>query len=610
MNRTFFVEELVGKVICPCINISGANDAAVIVSSPLGNTTMVRAANLSACLAFAQIHLSNNNTCVSSCPLAQRLSPVFSVLPPVQCVYEDQLHGNITVNLFESKCQYCSDPYCEQCPASISRCQKCLTGRVLYNASCVDSCPAGTFNNMGSCQACAQSSCNTCAPSDPTGCLVCRYGLFLDPQSGAQCVDGCAQSPVRTNGTLGAAGRVGAECERCQILGCINCKNGAATCTRCSPNLYLSGNTCVATCPAGATPQDTMCMSSSSSSFRPAMVAIPVCLVAFFVVVIVVYRMRSRSAFRQRETHLRQRLMSTEEEVDALKRVWEIDPSELQMNTDVLGAGSYGTVYRGSYHGIAVAIKKLHEDKGADAPRKEQEFEHEIAFLRTIRHPNIVLFFGCGRFGDGARFLVTELLVNGSLRTVLSDSKQSITWPQRLQFALDAARGMAHIHSLNKMHRDLKSGNLLVSTNFEVKVADFGTSTILGTRATTEQLEASGNLMMTRFVGTPLWMAPEVLFGQTYSFSADVFSFGIVMWEIATRRWPWDEDPSIDSADRLRQAVLSGRRPTVTHECPPAYVRLMQRCWSGNAGERPAFTRVLEDDGLKESSLRGSVSRA
>ena len=146
----------------------------------------------------------------------------------------------------------------------------------------------------------------------------------------------------------------------------------------------------------------------------------------------------------------------------ALKRAWEIDGSELEIGKDIIGKGSYGVVYRGQFHNIDVAVKKIYtearDNHSLRAGKREQEFEQEIEIMQTMRHPNIVVFFGCGRGSDGSRFLVTELLTNGSLRTVLSDTSRSITWQQRLRFALDTARGMDYIHRLHKMHRDLKSG--------------------------------------------------------------------------------------------------------------------------------------------------------
>ena len=148
-----------------------------------------------------------------------------------------------------------------------------------------------------------------------------------------------------------------------------------------------------------------------------------------------------------------------------------------------------------------------------------------------------------------------------------------------------------------------------------MKVADFGTSTILRTTNATladhrafVSMDNKSKLAMTRFVGTPLWMAPEVLLGRRYSYSADVYSFGVVLWEICTRCWPWEEDPSITTPEALRQAVLSGRRPSIPLDCPEKYARLIMRCWSPTSDDRPAFAEIVDDKALDDHTLQSSLS--
>lgn len=99
---------------------------------------------------------------------------------------------------------------------------------------------------------------------------------------------------------------------------------------------------------------------------------------------------------------------------------------------------------------------------------------------------------------------------------------------------------------------------------------------------------------MTRFVGTPLWMAPEVLFGQNYSFSADVYSFGIVMWEIVTRKWPWEDDASVTSGDRLRAVLLDEKRPPLPTGCEPQLQQLIEICWASDPTARPRFVDIVQ----------------
>ena len=170
---------------------------------------------------------------------------------------------------------------------------------------------------------------------------------------------------------------------------------------------------------------------------------------------------------------------------------------------------------------------------------------------------------------------------------------------------------MAHLHTLNIVHRDLKSDNCLCDADLNTKVADFGASKLM------QAAKAGGGVVTTTFVGavvpgqnatatmtknsgTPLWMAPEVFAGSShYGPEVDVYSFGIIMWELLTRRQPWDE---IEAAEyivfyaALCDKLETGQRPAVD----PAdatqhkqYVSMMQKCWAGEPSARPSFEMVM-----------------
>jgi len=125
-------------------------------------------------------------------------------------------------------------------------------------------------------------------------------------------------------------------------------------------------------------------------------------------------------------------------------------------------------------------------------------------------------------------FLVTEYLVNGSIRELL-DNKELLVEPEHIRrFCIDSCKGMAYLHSRKVIHRDLKTHNLLIDEYWNVKVADFGLSRFMIDLDTT----------MTA-CGTPSWAAPEVLRKQHYSQKADIYSFGICLWEMVTRLRPY-----------------------------------------------------------------------
>ena len=312
---------------------------------------------------------------------------------------------------------------------------------------------------------------------------------------------------------------------------------------------------------------------------------------------------------RWRRSHdsLNQKLLSTKEEMKAVvdevqqyRRSWQIATTEVQLE-ECIGRGVVGEVFRGRWRDMAVAVKTI---KGAwmSSAELEKELDHEATMLQAVRHAHVVQFFGVGALADRTPFMVVELMELGTLTSVLYDSSIGVDWHTRQRFARETGLGMALVHSLGHMHRDLKSGNILVTSvsgRMRVKVADFGTAT-LATLATAGVASEPSRLaadraatMRTKGVGTPLWMAPEVLAGRKYGPSADVYSYGIVMWEIAARCAPWNEVQGKFLLDELLTVITAERRPAVDSEWPGLYVAVMRRCWATDPRSRPAFAQVV-----------------
>lgn len=160
--------------------------------------------------------------------------------------------------------------------------------------------------------------------------------------------------------------------------------------------------------------------------------------------------------------------------------------------------------------------------------------------------------------------------------------------------AIDIARGMHYLHSCDPVviHRDLKSHNLLVDERGRIKLCDFGLAKLLSSALDQNPNgDSSGGAAAMTSCGTPAWTAPEVLRSEAYSKSADVFSFGIVLWEIATRQEPHSGLP-------MFQVVFivgtQGARPTIPDGCPAEFRDLIEACWSEQADDRPSFREVLE----------------
>lgn len=244
--------------------------------------------------------------------------------------------------------------------------------------------------------------------------------------------------------------------------------------------------------------------------------------------------MRRRVKSLQSYSTLQENLLEVaQEEVLALRRAWEIPCGEIRLETRIDGdsPGAFGEVWKGTWEDLTVAVKILQSHVVEMDADVTEEFAKEVEFMQRTRHPNIVRFFGVGTWHTGVPFLVVEYVSRGALKSILRDKqnnpREGIPWEQRVGWALDIARAMEFIHDLGQIHRDLKSGNVLVTGQNRAKVADFGTIRLLqqAPSSSTSKKKAKADVAeleesvgdMTAGKGTPLYMAVEVLRGREYN---------------------------------------------------------------------------------------------
>ncbi|KRH52965.2 hypothetical protein GLYMA_06G097700v4 [Glycine max] len=242
----------------------------------------------------------------------------------------------------------------------------------------------------------------------------------------------------------------------------------------------------------------------------------------------------------------------------------EISWDDLRIKERV-GAGSFGTVYRAEWHGSDVAVKVLTVQDFYDDQLKE--FLREVAIMKRVRHPNVVLFMGSVTKRPHLS-IVTEYLPSLYRLIHRPASGEILDKRRRLRMALDVAKGINYLHCLKPpiVHWDLKSPNLLVDKNWTVKVCDFGLS----------RFKANTFIPSKSVAGTPEWMAPEFLRGEPSNEKSDVFSFGVIVWELVTMQQPWN---GLSPAQVVGAVAFQNRRLAISPNISPALASLMESCW-------------------------------
>lgn len=247
----------------------------------------------------------------------------------------------------------------------------------------------------------------------------------------------------------------------------------------------------------------------------------------------------------------------------------------------VLGRGGFGTVYRGHWHQIRVAVKKLLL-RNLDQELR-QNFESECRVMFRLRHPNVLMLYGI--IVDPEHCMIMEFMAQGSLYDVLHSSRP-LSWAMRYQVGLDATQGLVYLHNQRILHRDLKSMNILLDESNKAKLADFGLSRIKASSSQSQELHGAA--------GTLSWMAPELLINTTARFTeaCDIYSLAMVLWELMSRQTPYVNLPN--PALVLAHVGLYQNRETVPPEAPGILRTATTESWRQQPERRPTATRLCE----------------
>lgn len=270
--------------------------------------------------------------------------------------------------------------------------------------------------------------------------------------------------------------------------------------------------------------------------------------------------------------------------------------------TKRLGMGGFGMVYY--IESVDGQKKEQYAVKIINVPddfdgKDQCMILREACIMAKIKHPSIVKFYGLSfrSFDNAARLepaIITEFVPNGSLARILEKARNfelEEEWNATKKYIciIGIADAMRYLHRHRIMHRDLKPSNILIDEDYFPKICDFGLS-----RCFSQSITNSVNLTITGQLGTPLYMAPELLIGDKnakYGFSVDVYSFGIITFEILTQQMPF---PKNIDRQHMFQKIINGERPPFPPNIPSNMKELIEQCWSQHPSERPTFDEIFE----------------
>uniref|UniRef100_A0A3B4ZKA4 Tyrosine-protein kinase n=1 Tax=Stegastes partitus TaxID=144197 RepID=A0A3B4ZKA4_9TELE len=263
---------------------------------------------------------------------------------------------------------------------------------------------------------------------------------------------------------------------------------------------------------------------------------------------------------------------------------WEIDRNSIKLLTK-LGAGQFGEVFEGLWNGTtAVAVKTL-----KPGSMDTEDFLREAQIMKRLRHPKLIQLYAVCTMEEPI-YIITELMTHGSLLEYLQKDKGStLRISDQIEMAAQVASGMAFLELQNYIHRDLAARNVLVGDNNVCKVADFGLARVFMVENEDVYEAKEGGKFPVK------WTAPEAINSNKFSIKSDVWSFGILLYEIMTfGKMPY---PAMSNY-QVVQKVPQGYRMPSPPNCPKVLYDIMMNCWKDNDQDRPTFETLqwtLED---------------
>lgn len=232
-------------------------------------------------------------------------------------------------------------------------------------------------------------------------------------------------------------------------------------------------------------------------------------------------------------------------------------------------------MFLAKWNGINVAVKRISYDNKEYISR----FINEINIISSLRHPNVVLYMGASIFNQ-SYYMITEYLPKGSLWDYIHNYKVKFTEREQINITYEIAIGLSYLHSRSIVHCDLKSSNILIDDNWKIKIGDFGLSHFI----------KNNNRYYRVKKGTVNWMAPESLKSGIYGYSTDIYSFGMILWEILKLEIPYF---GLKQHQIENQIVQENRIVEIPKEGHEVLIDITKKCLEYDPNKRPSIRDIV-----------------
>jgi len=253
----------------------------------------------------------------------------------------------------------------------------------------------------------------------------------------------------------------------------------------------------------------------------------------------------------------------------------EIERGSIKIG-EKLGEGHFGEVLLGDWQGTPVALKVLF--RGEDKAER-QSFYQEAALVWSLDHPNIVRMLGTYKSSEGAEMMVFELADKGNLESLLKTQGSKLTFLEKLTMIQQIVSGLRYLQRNNIIHRDLAARNILVTEGKKIKISDLGMSRF------SDYATKNASAVPTR------WCSPEVVKNRQFSHASDIWSFGVVVWEIFSNGMkPYYQYSEYAVAQMIKNNHLL-EKPL---DCPDVIYEMMLSCWTTEPSKRTSFSQIYQ----------------